>query len=130
MDAVLGNTRPAIVVDYEAIKDSPATVEYLNRKQRHAAIVLFVRGNDYVPDDSFPLFDAVLSNRKGIPDIAFKTAALVVVQDSSNLVPVVGIDNNIDVLNMYEDAGMLITQQTGYFNAFYKQRSDRGITEP
>lgn len=102
----------AILVDYELFADNPVLRGWLLVKQLSAKIILLVSN----PDDRdfahevWPDFevDAVLRNHKHTLDIAFKTAALCVMQDSL-VDPVVAIDDDPLVVDMYESGGVLIT---------------------
>lgn len=112
------SSKPALFVDWASVLDYGELYEWLVSKQDKISIVLLVpdpTNNDFsVATDFEP--DVVLRNssKKPLPDIAFKTAAILAVQDTSNLVPVIGIDMNQDVLDMYEEAGVIIVSQPHY----------------
>lgn len=120
MDTKSG-TQPAVVVDYADYLVNPALRQWLAQKQRAAAIVLLVTdptAQDYDYDifetlfpDEIPVnFAAVLRNSTKTPldGLVFKVTSLVILQDSSSMTPVLAIDSNLNILEMYEDGGVLM----------------------
>lgn len=117
--------QPAILVDFNLLAHSSKLVCYLKKVQANAAIVLVVSDpiyNDYdentmkggQQDPSGIEFSTVIRNSKTKPmsDLDFKTAVLCMVQDMSNLMPVIAFDNSFLVRNMYRDGGVLYADST------------------
>lgn len=110
MDKIL----PAILVDYDMYTAEHAVRLWLQSKQNYAKIILLVSDpdhHDYDPAEDFVEdtveFDAVLRNHKSLRDIVFKTSALCVMQDSL-VSPVVAVDADYTVQDMYHDGGVLV----------------------
>jgi hypothetical protein len=122
----VSNSQPALIVDWNSIQYYGDLHEWLLAKQNQIAVVVLVSdpaNNDFNEreSDAGPIgFEpsVVLRNsaKKPMPNIAFKTAAILAVQETSNLVPVVGIDGDDDVLDMYEEAGIVVTAKPEYLD--------------
>lgn len=122
----VNNSQPALIVDWDSVKFYSEVHEWLTQQQDKIAVVLLVNNPE---EDDFdenttaagPIgFEpsVVLRNsaKKPMPNIAFKTAAILAVQETSNLVPVIGIDGEQDVLDMYEEAGIVVVTQPHYID--------------
>lgn len=100
----------AILVDYDLYSTNQFVRDYVSDRSFHAALVMLVSNpdhNDFEPGDVDPEFSAVIRNSARTPDIVFKTSALCVLQDSSNLIPVLAFDGNDEALDMFWDGGVL-----------------------
>jgi len=102
-----------ILVDAELLTNQ-RTRNWVTNKSKHAAVVVLETqpgSLDKILTTSSITFmpAAILGNTKHLDDLVFKTAALCVIQDSSNLIPTVAIDDNVEILNMYEEGGVLVT---------------------
>lgn len=122
----VSNSQPALLIDWDSVKFYSDVHEWITKQQDKIAVVLLVNNPE---EDDFdenttvagPIgFEpsVVLRNsaKKPMPNIAFKTAAILAVQETSNLVPVVGIDGDDDVLDMYEEAGIVVTAKPEYLD--------------
>lgn len=106
----------AILVDWDLFSRNPYTQDFVIARHDHAKTVLLVgnpHGHDYStwtrPDIPLFEFDVVIRNTGDLDDVMFKTTALSVIQEVSNLVPVIGLDTNNTVNAVYREAGVLIT---------------------
>jgi hypothetical protein len=106
----------AILVDWNLFRDNPYTQDFVHAKSAHAKLVLLISDptyQDYTPKyhQAHPEidFDVVIRNTGDLPNVAFKTTALSVITEVSNLVPVIGLDRDREVNAMYREAGVLIT---------------------
>lgn len=107
-----------ILVDWALLRTHQDTQNFIAQREGQANMVLLVsqpKTDDFdhdpenhpgVPDIQW---DAVIRNTGGLPDVVFKATALTVLQDSSNLEPVVGLDPAYEVNNMYREGGVLVT---------------------
>ena len=109
-------TDTAILVDWDLYRTNPYTQDFINDRLGQARMVLLVsdpQRNDYEYEAHFGIpyveWDAVVRNSAGLNNVAFKATALTVLQDSSTLVPVIGLDANNTVNSMYREGGVLIT---------------------
>lgn len=118
------STQPAILVDWNDLKDFPAFTEWVINAQNKITVVLLVSDpklSDFDVDSlkTDKLFepDVVLRNsaKKPMPNIAFKTAALLAVQDMSNLKVVAAFDGDQDTVDMYNEGGVPITAKTEWW---------------
>src|SRR5690606_19480263 len=107
--------QPAILVDYDMYTAEHSVRLWLKARQSNAKLILLVSDpdhHDYDPSADFVEddveFDAVLRNHKATRDIAFKTSALCVMQDSL-VNPVVALDPDYTVNEMYREGGVLVT---------------------
>lgn len=106
-----------IIVDYDMFSYYGSVRRWLKLREKFTTFILLVTDpehNDYDPGDSrwhdeVP-FDVVIRNAKTppLPDLAFKTAALCAVQENSNVIPVIALDQDLHVQQMFEDGGVLI----------------------
>jgi hypothetical protein len=106
----------AILVDWNLFKDNPYTRDFIYDRMNTAKTVLLVSDpgtDDYrtfkCAGDPIIDFDVVIRNTGDLPNVAFKTTALSVITEVSNLVPVIGLDRDREVNAMYREAGVLIT---------------------
>lgn len=112
----MDTTRTAILVDFDLWKAHETVQRWIKLRENKASLVLLVTDpehNDFdwentdIPFDT-PEWAAVMRNSMHLRDIAFKTSALVILQDSSNLAPVIALDDDLHVQQMYEDGGVLL----------------------
>lgn len=104
----------AILVDWSLFRHNPYTQDFVYERREHTKLVLLVGDpiiSDYEPVKPYEDldFDVIIRNTGDLPVVAFKATALSVIQEVSNLVPVIGLDNNAEVNAMYREAGVLIT---------------------
>jgi len=111
----------AVLVDYDLYNRNVAVRKWVWSREKHTAVVLLVSNPsklDYDPEDEIIPeyhiqdhrdFDVVIRNSGNLKDLDFKTRALSVIQDVSNLIPVVVFDSNWEVLEAYRNAGVLFT---------------------
>ena len=106
----------AILVDWALYHNNAFTQNFIEARKGQARMVLLVSSpnkDDYEPETASHLpdieFDAVIRNTGNLTDVAFKATALSVIQDASNLVPVIALDGNRDNNLMYREGGVLIT---------------------
>jgi len=105
---------PAILVDWDDVHDWDAYADWLAKRQKNVKIVLLVSNpqeHDFEYNGLRFEPDVVLRNslKAPMPDLLFKTTAVVTIQESSNLVPVIGVDDSGAVREMYDDAGVVLT---------------------
>lgn len=105
---------PAILVDWDDVHDWPIYDAWLAKRQKNIKVVLLVSNpqeHDFEYDNLQFEPDVVLRNsiKAPMPDLLFKTTAVVTIQESSNLVPVIGVDDSGAVREMYDDAGVVLT---------------------
>lgn len=106
----------AILVDWDLFSRNPYTQDFVLDRVSYTKTVLLVNDphrHDYTswtrPDiDDFE-FDVVIRNTGDLESVAFKATALSVIQEVSNLVPVIGLDTDNAVNAMYRAGGVLIT---------------------
>jgi len=117
-------TQAAILVDYNLYAYNVSVRSWLSIRKRRApetAFVLLVSDpahEDYDAEDKRwnglgtveMEFDAVIRNSGGKRDITFKLNALHVIKDVSNLIPVLALEEDLYVQQMFEDNGVLIAQ--------------------
>lgn len=116
MDTV-NQKEPAILVDWDDVQDKPIYADWLVKRQKNIKIVLLVtdpKNNDFDFGESSLEPDVVLRNslKAPMPDLLFKTTAVVTIQESSNLVPVIGVDDSYQVQDMYDEAGVVISGES------------------
>ena len=106
----------AILVDWELYRHNPHTQKFISDRADQARMILLVQApelHDYeYTDDNDPWFvewDAVIRNTGGLDVVKFKQKALEIIQDVSNLDPVIALDKNSRVNSMYRAHGVLIT---------------------
>lgn len=104
----------AILVDWSLFRHNPYTQDFVAERHEQAKLVLLVSypdDSDYEPVKPYEHieFDVIIRNTGHLPIVAFKATALSVIQEVSNLVPVIGLDSNAEVNAMYREAGVLIT---------------------
>ena len=112
----MDTARTAILVDYDMWRYFDRVKYWVKLREKNAALILLVSEpevNDFEWDDTrnppdTPEWAAVIRNSKHLKDIAFKTAALCVVQDSSSLIPTIALDQDLAVQQMFEDGGVLL----------------------
>jgi hypothetical protein len=106
----------AILVDWTLFKANPYTRDFIYERMDKVKTVLLVadpHNDDYktfhCAGDPIIEFDVVIRNTGDLPNVAFKTTAISVIQEVSNLVPVIGLDSDYEVNAVYREAGVLIT---------------------
>jgi len=123
------NTQPAIIVDWEHVNAYEGYDEWLAEHDEQLAIILIVpdpENNDYDFDAKFePAVVLRNSLKKPMPLIAFKTTAVLTVQESSNMIPVVAWDDDADVIDMYRAAGVPVTTEFNWQNDYKTYRVAR-----
>lgn len=106
---------PAILVDWSELQGwEDVYGEWLKKRQKNIKVVFLVtdpKNNDFDYGESGIEPDVVLRNsvKAPMPDLLFKTTAIVTIQESSNLVPVIGVDDSGAVRKMYDEAGVVVT---------------------
>lgn len=105
--------RTAIIVDFNMWSYYERVRAVVERLSHHSQVILTVSDPewhefDYNHYPDSPEWAVVIRNSKKLPSLAFKTQALVFVQDGSNLNPVLAFDQDLEVQQMYEDGGVLI----------------------
>ena len=124
-----------ILVDWRLFRQNPYTQNFVKAREGQARMVLLVSdplSNDYDHEEASKLaeanesdpgtefgprnppyieWDAVIRNTGGLPDVDFKKKALNVLQDASDLEPVIGLDIDYRVNLMYRGQGVLITTE-------------------
>lgn len=98
----------AILVDAATFMLSPHLKDYLNDKSRHASLILLDDTNTYDWQDGDPDWAVIIRNHQRTDPMAFKTSALCAIQDSSNLLPAVAIDDSTEAQAMFEEGGVLV----------------------
>lgn len=105
----------AILVDFNMYSHYPTVQRWVELRENKTQLVLLISDpvhNDFDPTSSRwangPEWAAVLTNTGGTKDLVFKTSALCVVQDMSNLLPVIALDDDLHVQQMFEDGGVLL----------------------
>lgn len=107
----------AVLVDYDLYELNPELRLWCFLNKDKASFVLLVTEptlHDYDPATHNPVpeapdWQAVIRNKAGTPDIVFKTSALCVLQDHSNLLPVLAIDGDPEIQQMFRDGGVLLS---------------------
>lgn len=106
----------AILVDYDLYRTSSAVRKWVRNREYKASLVMLVNNPQYFDyDPESPLnkgeaeFPVVLRNTGATPNLVFKTSALCVLQDMSNLIPVVSLDRDWQVQQMMRDGGVIVT---------------------
>ena len=113
----------AIAVDWALFHTNPFTQEFVAKRDGQAKLVLLVSDperDDYDPLSPyftearvFPVpdleWDVIIRNSGGLDNVTFKTKALGVLHEASDLRVVIGLDVNHDINKMYRDQGVLIT---------------------
>jgi hypothetical protein len=114
-----------ILVDWRLYRQNPYTQDFVTAREGQARMVLLVSdplSHDYDHEEanahtgdleSVPYieWDAVIRNTGGLEDVDFKKKALNILQDASDLVPVIGLDIDYRVNKMYRGQGVLITTE-------------------
>lgn len=117
-----------ILVDWRLYRQNPYTQDFVTAREGQARMVLLVSdplSHDYDheqaladaetrPDHTtvpYIEWDAVIRNTGGLDDVDFKKKALNILQDASDLVPVIGLDIDYRVNKMYRGQGVLITTE-------------------
>lgn len=105
-----------VLVDWSLFTANPYTQDFVASREGQARMVLLVSDptvSDYnhetlpgVPDIEW---DAVIRNTGALENVMFKATALSVIQDASNLIPVIALDANTEINRMYREGGILIT---------------------
>lgn len=92
----------------------PRVQNWVMLREKGADLILLVsdpKHNDFSFDYprtiDVPEWAAVIRNEAGTKDIVFKTAALCVIQDSSNFIPALALDSDLQVQQMYVEGGLL-----------------------
>lgn len=118
-----------ILVDWTLFRTHPYVQDFVEARVGQARMVLLVTDpteDDFeFPDESthLPLttqtdivhprpqidWDVVIRNSGGADVVAFKATALSVIQDVSKLEPVIALDANRAVNDMYREGGVLVT---------------------
>jgi hypothetical protein len=105
-------------VDWDLFSRNPYTQDFVLERHDHTKIVLLVanpHAHDYSswtrPDTGEFEFDVVIRNTGDLDNVAFKATAVSVIQEVSNLVPVIALDTTPGTNSMYREAGVLITLQ-------------------
>lgn len=105
----------AILVDYDLFRLSPTLRTWCKSRENKATLVMLVthpKYHDYKPadpsDGAEAEFPITIRNTASHPDLVFKTSALCVLQDMSDLYPVIAVDANRDIRQMYFDGGAII----------------------
>jgi hypothetical protein len=104
-----GELRPAIIVDFDTLKNNDKAIRYVSNHQRLFAIHLLVSYpdfNDYVDGDEIE-YASVIRNSGRKREMEFKMHALQVIRDLSNTVPVVAIDGDWNARRSYEGEGLV-----------------------
>lgn len=109
-------TNTAILVDWTLFSNNPYIQDFVDARKAQARLVLLVEdpeNNDYEHDFSPAVpdieWDAVIRNTGGLTDVVFKATALSVIQDASNMIPVIGLDYKKHINELYREGGVLIT---------------------
>lgn len=124
----MNTTNAAIIVDWTLFHSNPYTQRFVLEREDSARLILLVNdpeSDDYVhPADVtadtfvpknivFPMpdieWDAVIRNTGKLDVVDFKTKALSILKEASNINPVIGLDANHEVNAMYRKSGVLIT---------------------
>lgn len=121
-----------IIVDWPLFKDNPWVQDFIREREGMARMVLVVptpNTDDYTWDEHPPgldnppvqngqqmlypmpeiAWDAVIRNSGNLQNVVFKATALSVIQDASTMEPVIALDPDHAVNEMYRDGGVLIT---------------------
>jgi hypothetical protein len=108
----------AILVDWTLFKANPYTRDFIYERMDKVKTVLLVadpHNDDYktfhCAGDPIIEFDVVIRNTGDLDNVAFKATAVSVIQEVSNLVPVIALDTTPGTNSMYREAGVLITLQ-------------------
>lgn len=110
----MDTVRTAIIVDFNTWSYYERVRAWVERMSYRSNVVLVVSDPewhefDYDHYPESPEWAAVFRNSKKLPDIAFKTQVLVFLQESSNLTPVLAVDQDLMVQQMFEDGGVLVS---------------------
>lgn len=110
-----------ILVDWRLYRQNPYTQDFVTAREGQARMVLLVSdplSHDYDHEEAlaepavpYIEWDAVIRNTGGLEDVDFKKKALNILQDASDLVPVIGLDIDYRVNKMYRGQGVLITTE-------------------
>lgn len=110
------DNKVAILVDYDMFRRSPTVQRWCQQRENKATLVMLVsepKEHDYDPDSAehkggaeFPI---TIRNTGGQPDLVFKTSALCVLQDMSDLLPSISLDPSYAVQSMMRDGGVIVT---------------------
>lgn len=107
------NTKPAIIVDWEHVNWYEGYDEWLADRDEQLAIILIVPNPHLLDYDFDSLFKPAVVLRNSVktplPEIAFKTSAVLTVQGASNMDPVIAWDPDSDITDMYREAGVPVT---------------------
>lgn len=106
--------KAAVLVDYNLFISSQELRDWLDTHKDDAEYVLLVDppigpGEKLAPTAE-DTFEVVIQNSGKKGAVNFKMNALRVVQDMSNLIPVIAFDADSITLKMYEENGILIAQ--------------------
>lgn len=111
-----------ILVDWRLYKQNPYTQDFIQERIGQARMVLLVSDpttHDYDQEAAarepntvpYVEWDVIIRNTGDLLDVDFKKKALNVLQDVSDLIPVIGLDIDFRVNMMYRGQGVLITTE-------------------
>lgn len=108
--------KAAVLVDYDLYRLSPQVKRWCEKRADQTTLVMLVsnpQNHDYDPEAPLhangPEFPVVLRNSGELPDLVFKTSALCVIQDMSDLTPVVSLDASFSAQQMFRAGGVIVS---------------------
>lgn len=105
------STRPAILVDYDAFRDSDGLRRFVKDREGKALLVALVdlpeinAPEDHLDDD--PDWDVVITNSKGLTYQAFVHNSLDALEHYSNIVPVMAVTTSHGYDELYMRTSVL-----------------------
>lgn len=105
----------AMIVDWTLYSANEQVRDFVAQRADHCRLVLLVENpatNDFDHDVHSDIeWDAVIRNTGALDNVKFKTTALNVLIDVSNLDVVVGLDSSAPVQRMYKANKVLVTSE-------------------
>lgn len=103
----------AIIVDWALFKTNPKVQAFVSQRAHVASTVLLVTDADDALNASSSVpeieWDVIIRNTGKRPDVMFKMNAFDVLDEVSNLTPVIAFDYSVPVNTYYRDHGVLVT---------------------
>lgn len=106
----------AVLIDWNLFIESPYVQDLVSGWETHTRVVLLVEHPDSFDyeADTHPTvpeiaWDMVIRNSGGLDSVTFKEKAIKILKEVGDTQPVIGLDRNLFVSEMYKREGVLIT---------------------